>query len=104
VVVHGSVSAIFTDNGTRIDSLTFEAESNEYFISRTKLDEIAAMSTPGVPTKSPKITKNANPKKTNAKGPQGPVLELRRLPPSPIGSMQVSVATQEFLEVCCIPF
>jgi hypothetical protein len=83
-----------------MESFEFEIMGNEYFISRSKLEELCAISTPG-PTKSPKVTKNSGPKKGQAKGQAAapPAFDMRKLPMSPVLELGVSPPTQMFLEV-----
>jgi hypothetical protein len=100
VVVNGSVQAFFIRD--KMDALVFEAVGSEYFISRNKLEELCAISTPG-PTKSPRLTKNGGVKRGQAKAPPPappePSFDMRKLPTSPIGELGVSAGTQTFLEV-----
>jgi LIM-domain binding protein len=97
VVWTGQLKA--TSIGDKLESLSFVTDKHENYISRTKLEELVALSSPP-PTKSPKITKNQGTKKGNAKNQ---LLERTLvLPESQFNDYGISHHTMIWLEVCTV--
>lgn len=93
-VLSGVVSTSFI--GDKMEYFSFVTNEYEQLLSRSKIEQLAAQASPN--PRSPKLTKNAGPKKT-AKQPPTPamVVDIKNLPE--MADWGISTVHREFFEV-----
>lgn len=100
--MNGQIRAIFSQtslqNGgdAKFDFLLFEARSHEQYLPRSQVMELCTAAAASPNLRSPKMTKNAGPKKGAAKQ----VEPSKLVPDSPAGALGLSDQIQLWLEVC----